>query len=150
MFERIAVVVGPWHEPMDPPERGTRIEVRLLAEEPGRGTPSAAQRIVIDQPLFRADLFDRMDLPTGNLGSAHFHPSFDGVEPCDRVWNDEIKQDPVTWLSGELGDLPGLLERAGQDVGGASWLAADAAALRAAVPAITAAVEATWAAVRTD
>jgi hypothetical protein len=150
VFERVAIVVGPWHEPMDPPERGARIEVRLLADEPSRGTPSAAQRIVVDQPLFRADLFDRMDQPTGNLGSAHFHPSFDGVEPCDRVWKDEIREDPLAWLTGELGDLPGLLERSGVETDGESWVAGDAAALRAALPDVTRAVEATWAAVRAD
>ena len=34
VFERVAVLVGPWYEPMDPPERGARVEVRLLADEP--------------------------------------------------------------------------------------------------------------------
>ena len=29
-FDNVAVLVGPWHEPMDPPERGARVEVRLL------------------------------------------------------------------------------------------------------------------------
>ena len=24
VFESVAVLVGPWHEPVDPPERGTR------------------------------------------------------------------------------------------------------------------------------
>ena len=34
VFDGIAVIVGPWHEPMTPPERGARVEVRLLADEP--------------------------------------------------------------------------------------------------------------------
>jgi hypothetical protein len=71
VFERVAVVVGPWHEPMDPPELGARVEVRLLAEEPRRGSRSAAQRVVIDQPVFRADLFDQVDAPPGDLRSAN-------------------------------------------------------------------------------
>src|SRR5438270_12807871 len=108
VFEKVAVLVGPWREPMDPPERGARVEVRLVADEPARGSPSAAQRVVIDQPLFRADLFDRMDGPPGNLKSAHFHPSFEGVEPCDRVWPAGLREDPLGWLAAELGDLPGL------------------------------------------
>src|ERR1700680_4691941 len=95
VFENVAVLVGPWDEPADPPEQGTRIEVRLTDLEPHRGSLSAAQRVVIDQPVFRADLFDRMDSPPGNLLSAHFHPTFDGVEPCDRIWSDEIKHDPT-------------------------------------------------------
>src|SRR5262245_27126837 len=61
VFEKTAVIVGPWWEPAEPPERGARVEVRLRADEPRRGSASAAQRVVIDQPVFRADLFDRLD-----------------------------------------------------------------------------------------
>ena len=150
VFEGIAVLVGPWHEPMTPPERGARVEVRLLDLEPKRGSRFAAERVVLDQPVFRADLFDRTDSPAGNLKSAHFHPRFDGIEPCDRHWDEEIQRDPAAWLAGELRDLEALLERSGADVGDAQWLASDADALRAAVPEIVDAVESTWADVRAD
>jgi len=143
VFETVAVLVGPWEEPAEPPEQGTRVEVRLTALEPHRGSLSAAQRVVIDQPVFRADLFDRMDSPPGNLLSAHFHPTFDGVEPCDRVWRDEIKQDPTGWLADELGDLERLLQRAGAHVTDPASVARDAHALRTALPAVVAAVTAT-------
>src|SRR5438105_3901357 len=134
---------------MDPPERGARVEVRLLDDEPHRGTRSAAQRVAIDRPLFRADLFDEVDGPPGNLRKAHFHPHFEGIEPSNRYWADEVKEQPTTWLASELEDLPRLLERAGLDVTNASWIDADAAALRDAVPMIVDAVEATWSRVRT-
>jgi hypothetical protein len=150
VFEGIAVLVGPWHEPMNPPERGTRVEVRLLDDEPKRGSPFAAERVVIDRPVFRADLFDRMDLPPGNLRSAHFHPGFEGVEPMDRHWDDAIQADPTGWLAAELGDLPGLLKRAGVDITDAPWLERDAVALQTAVPSVVAAVEATWTEIRSD
>jgi hypothetical protein len=151
VFEKIAVLVGPWREPMEPPERGARVEVRLIADEPRRGSRYAAERVVIDQPLFRADLFDQMDAPPGNLHSAHFHPHFDGIEPCDREWKDEIKSDPTGWLAGELGDLRGLLERSGVAGANSEFDAdADADALRQAIPAITAAVEAAWDRVRSE
>ena len=65
-------------------------------------TELSLQRFVIDHPVFRADLFDQTTYPPGNLRSAHFHPNFEGVEPCDRVWPEEIKQDPTGWLAGEL------------------------------------------------
>jgi hypothetical protein len=145
VFEKVAVLVFPWREPKEPPERGPRIEVRLLADEPRRGSPFAAQRVVVDQPVFRADLFDQESHPPGNLRSAHFHPSFDGVEPSDRQWLEAINRDAIGWLAAELGDLPHLLERAGVGAGAAPWLDADAAALRDAVPEILTAVESTWA-----
>ena len=148
VFERIAVLVGPWQEPASPPERGTRVEVRLLADEPSRGTPSAAQRVVIDQPLFRADLFDQTDGPPGNLRSAHFHSRFDGVEPCDREWPEAIQRDPTGWLESELSDLQRIVDRAGVAAPDAPWIEDDAAALRAAIPTVIGAVEATWAQVR--
>jgi hypothetical protein len=148
VFEKVAVLVSAWHEPMNPPERGARVEVRLLADEVWRGTRSAAQRVVIDQPVFRADLFDQVDGPPGNLRSAHFHPRFDGVEPCDRHWRDELPADPTGWLAAQLGDLRGLLAESGVDVPDARWVDGDAAALRVAIPAIVTAVDRAWDAVR--
>lgn len=149
VFDKVAVIVAPWHEPMSPPERGARVEVRLVADEPHRGTRSAAQRLVVDQPLFRADLFDQVDQPAGNLASAHFHPRFRGVEPCPRTWPDELRTAPTAWLADQLGDLSRLADAAGVDVGSAD-LDEDAAALRAALPDVLAAVEATWAQVRAE
>src|SRR2546421_5229740 len=63
-FEKVAVLVFPWYEPGGL-ERGARVEVRLLVDQRWRGTRSAAQRVVIDKPVFRADLFDRTDAPPG-------------------------------------------------------------------------------------
>jgi hypothetical protein len=147
VFDHVAVLVFPWNEPVDPPERGARVEVRLRPEEPHRGSYSAAQRVVVDHPVFRADLFDQLTAPPGNLRSAHFHPHFDGVEPCDRVWPAELKQDPAGWLASELSDLAGMLARAGVDAA-AAWVDKDGAELRDAIPTIVAAVEATWGTVR--
>jgi len=148
VFDKIAVLVFPWHEAIDPPERGARVEVRLLPDEPHRGSYAAAQRIVVDHPVFRADLFDQLTAPPGNLRSAHFHPHFDGVEPSDRVWPSALKQDPTAWLAAELSDLAGMLTRAGVDAATAAWVDKDAAELREVIPTIVAAVEVTWGTVR--
>ena len=147
VFDTVAVLVFPWKEPAEPPERGARVEVRRRTGEPPRGSFSAAQRVVIDEPLFRADLFDQVDAPPGNLRSAHFHPHFEGVEPCDRAWPAEIKRNPTGWLAAELADLPGLVARGGAVIDPAA-LEGDAVELRDAIPAIVGAVEATWSAVR--
>ena len=148
VFERVAVLVGTWQEPMDPPERGAQIEVRVRDPEPRRGSPSAAQRIVIDDPLFRADLFDQVDRPVGNLRSAHFHPHFDGVEPSERHWSDDLRAEPIAWLVDQLADLPRLVREASVDLPDRSSLERDGEALRSVLPAIVAAVEAAWDEVR--
>ncbi len=124
--------------------------MRLLDLEPKRGSASAAERVVVDQPVFRADLFDQTNAPPGNLRAAHCHLGFEGIEPTDRVWDEAIQEDAVGWLATQLSDLRGLLERCGLDASGARWLEGDAAALKTAVPAIVATVEATWAEVRAD
>ena len=148
VFENVAVLVFPWFEPGEPAERGTRVEVRLLEQQPPRGSRFAAQRVVIDHPVFRADLFDQVTSPPGNLKSAHFHPNFEGVEPSDRFWRDEVKKDPAGWLASELSDLGKVLERGGVDTSGVAWVESDAASVRDAIPTIVAACEATWETVR--
>jgi len=150
VFEQVAVVVGPWWEPGDPPERGARVEVRLRVEEAHRGSESAAQRIVVDQPVFRADLFDAVDAPPGNLRAAHFHSAFDGIEPEDREWPPELRADPTGWLASELADLAALLARARVTLDDAAAVARDEAEVRDAIPAILAAVDRTWEVVRRE
>jgi hypothetical protein len=40
----------------------------------------------------------RSNAPPGNLRSAHFHPHFDGIEPCDRFWRRRSSRiPPVGW-----------------------------------------------------
>lgn len=146
-FERTAVVVMPWHEPMSPPERGARVEVRLLAREEQRGSRAASQRIVLDRPVCRYDLFDTTDAPPGNLNAAHFHPQFSGDEPGERVFDEGLRADVCGWLAQDLSDLEGVVARSGVDVE-AREVAADADALRLVVDEVIAAVEATWADVR--
>jgi hypothetical protein len=144
VFERVAVVVAPFRVDVELPEHGARVEVRLLDPQPRRGTRAAAQRVVIDQPVFRADLFDRVDLPPGNMACAHFHPTFEGVEPSARHWDDALVTNPTGWLEAVLSDLAAVLARSGLVDPTGSWVQADAAALRAATPEVTHAVEAVW------
>jgi hypothetical protein len=145
VFDRIAVVVIPvLVTNRDPQETGARVEVRLRDVEPRRGTWGAAQRVVIDRPIFRADLFDQVDQPPGNWGGAHFHPSFNDIEPTGRSFHDGLKVDPAGWLAAELSDLPALLERSGLVDPDEPWVPAEAVALREAVPVILDAVRSTW------
>ena len=137
-FTRLAVIVRRWFEigPDATMEHGTRVELRLLVPQPHRGTESAAQPLVIDDAVWRADLFDRLDRPAGSFSAAHHHPTFDGVEPSDRVWDDALTADPWGWLAAQLTDVATLLRTAGHDPALADD---DADDLRDAVPDIVAA-----------
>src|SRR6476469_1876092 len=113
---RVAVLVRHWFEiglTDGVLEHGARLELRLLEPQAHRGTESAAQRFVIDRPVWRADLFDRLDRPAGTFSAAHHHPRFDGVEPSDRVFREELTADPWAWVAAQLSDLNAVAEAAG-------------------------------------
>jgi hypothetical protein len=116
VYNEVAVLVRHWFEVSledSHLEHGTRIELRLLGDEPRRGSESAAQKIVADEPVWRADLFDRIDGVPGGFEAAHFHPRFDGVEPCERTWADEVKATPWEWLHGRLSDVADIAASGG-------------------------------------
>jgi hypothetical protein len=118
-FTRVAVTVRRWFEmgASAEMEHGVRVELALLSPQEHRGTESAAQRTVVDQPFWRADIFGRLDRPEAPYGAAHYHPRFDGVEPCDREWSASLTADPFGWLAAQLGRLEDLLAGAGLDPG---------------------------------
>src|SRR5262245_43659427 len=113
LFTEVAVVVRHWFElglRDGAMGHGARLELRLLGSEPHRGTESAAQRFVIDRPVWRADLFDRLDRPAGSFSAAHYHPTFEGNEPCARVFRPEVTADPWSWATAQLADIGALCE----------------------------------------
>lgn len=116
VFDEVAVLVRHWFE-IDLAdshlEHGARVEVRLRTEQPHRGSESAAQKIVVDQPVWRADLFDRLDGTPGEYAVAHYHPFFTGVEPSERHWADQVKAAPWEWLRDQLSDVAALVSTAG-------------------------------------
>jgi hypothetical protein len=91
-------------------EHGVRIELRELAPRSHRGSESAAQLVTADRPLWRADLFDRLADAPGSFGVAHYHPEFEGNEPCSRAWDPALTANPWQWLGDQvtrLGAGPG-------------------------------------------
>ena len=103
-----AVIVRHWFE-IDledaSMEHGVRVELRELAPQPHRGSESAAQEIMADRPLWRADLFDRRTDAPGSFGVAHYHPEFSGNEPSSRNWDPELTADPWRWLHDQVAGL---------------------------------------------
>jgi hypothetical protein len=140
-FDRIGVVLGDMYF-IDPapakgqegPERGVRLEVRML--EPGEpaGSIYSARPISITEPIWRADLLESADGPPGSLNRVHHHPNMSGWEPGRRVFDRDLSSDPVGFVGAILSDLEALLKRAGIEID--AVLAADARSLRDAVPAV--------------
>ena len=136
LYEHIAITVRHWFEiNLDTAgfEHGVRVEVRLREPQAHRGTESAAQRIVIDDTAWRADIFEKLDSPPGSLSAFHYHPTFDGDEPTPRVWDGLTGRDPWEWLAEQLSDVATLLRRNGLPT---DRLRDDQAAITADVPTI--------------
>jgi hypothetical protein len=121
-FERVGVVAsdlyfvdpdpGPGQEGA---ERGVRVEVRLFDRPPLTGSIYAAQPIVIDRPVWRADLFESVAGVPGSHDRTHHHPRFRGWEPGARQFEPSLSTDPIGWLTGQLANLPALLAGAQLD-----------------------------------
>jgi len=114
LLDNLAIVVRHWYEvgPSDE-EHGTRVELRTVERPAHVGSESAAQPVTLDKPLWRADIFDLIGEPPGNLSRAHYHPTFDGLEPSSRHWDAMLRDDWSGWLRAQLTDLPAVLTAAG-------------------------------------
>ncbi|OBJ00114.1 hypothetical protein A5660_25415 [Mycobacterium alsense] len=144
-FETLGVVVGDMYfvdprplEGQETPERGVRLELRLVDRAEPRGSIYAGVPISFGRPVWRVDLFGSTQSPPGTLDRAHHHPRFDGWEPGRRHFVPELSADPVSWLAGQLADPDTVLARAG--AAAADVTDADKAGLVAAAPDIVAAV----------
>lgn len=115
-------------------ERGVRLEVRLLEQPEHGGTIYASRPIVVDQPVWRADLLESASGPPRSFDRTHHHPGMRGWEPGSRKFEPELSADPLGWLAQRLSDLDGLLADAGLDPGAVD--PRDASDLRRAVPEI--------------
>jgi len=140
-FERVGVAVGdlyfvdPRPEPgQEGPERGVRIEVRMLERGELRGSIYSAQPIAVGLPIWRADLLESVDSPPGSLDRAHHHPQFRGWEPGKRHFDPKLSVAPLDFVAGRLADLDGMLDEAGIPL--AEVGPGDADALRRAGPEI--------------
>jgi hypothetical protein len=132
-------------EPDGSHEYGTRIQLRRVRYDVVDGVRHAAGRdgmyTTLGPPIWRGDLFNAVGSPEGAHEHAHFHPSFTGMQPCERQFTPAIVEDPVAWAKAQLSDLRGVLT-----AGGAQDLIADVdqSELDRAWPAIEAAIRANF------
>jgi hypothetical protein len=119
-FDRVGVVVGDIYfldpEPekgQESAEHGVRLELRVFNRGDLKGSIYSAQPIEVAEPIWRVDLLESVDGKPGSYDRTHHHPVFSGWDPSRREFARELTQDPFGWLEEQLGDLPGILKRAG-------------------------------------
>lgn len=144
-FDRVGVFVSdlffidPEQKPgQEGAEHGVRFELRLLERQELKGSVYSAQPIGVGAPIWRVDLLETVDGPPGSFDRTHHHPRFQAWEPGSRVYEPALSAEPLSYIAGQLADLPGLMERGGFDPAEAG--PTDADELRRAEPEI---VEAT-------
>src|ERR1700746_271382 len=145
-FEALGVVVGDMYF-VDPnplpgqetPERGVRLELRLIDRAEPQGSIYAGVPIAFKRPVWRVDLFGSTESPPGTLDRAHHHARFDGWEPGRRHFVPELSADPLSWLADQLADPAAVLARAGVDPDEVTE--ADKTGLAVAAPGIVAVVK---------
>jgi len=145
-FESLGVVIGDIYfvdpdptEGQESPERGVRLELRLVSSDEPQGSIYAGIPISFARPLWRVDLLESTESMPGALDRAHHHPRFDGWEPGPRHFVPELSADPVRWLADQLADPSAVLERAG--VTADEVTDTDVKALAASAPEILAVVQ---------
>ena len=116
------------------PERGVRLELRVLEREPLKGSIYSATPISVGQPIWRVDLLESVAGTPGSFDRTHHHPAFTGWEPGRRKFDRDLSRDPMQYLAVRLDDLPGVLAEADVDPDLAS--PEDVRDLRRAIPEI--------------
>lgn len=142
----IAITAEYWEERQadGTQETGCRVQLRRVRIVPAPVPPPVPRRDAvfwsIDEPIWRADLFG--EVGGSPFDAAHYHPTFSGLTPCDRVFDPTMDADPLAWITRRLSDLPAMLIEAGR----ADLIAdLDTAALEGAMPAVIEAIRATMA-----
>ena len=102
--------------------------------------------MTVGAPIWRADLLESVEGRAGSFDRTHYHPSFIDWNPSQRVFDQDLSDDPIGWLTRNLSDLPALLRRANVDEHAVGAL--DMIDLPAAVPQIVDAVRRLLAKVR--
>lgn len=149
---RSAVIIGPiaatteyWEETQadGTRETGCRVQLRRVRETTPPVLPPLPRRDAvfwsIEEPIWRADLFTTVGSEVA-FDAAHYHPTFTGLVPRDRVGDPRIGADPYAWIEGRLSDVPAMLAEAGHPEPAGEI---DRAALRQAIPAILATIRTT-------
>jgi hypothetical protein len=88
------------------------VELRTVSEDTGPGTIYASRALDVGRAVCRFDLLESAAAAQDRM---HWHPAMSGGEPCDRVFEDGLRTDPIAFLGGRLRDGVALLAFCGVD-----------------------------------
>lgn len=84
-FDKIGVVLSDLYfvdpnpgQGQEGPERGVRLEVRILSQGQLNGSIYSARPIEVGEPVWRADLLESVDGTPGSFDRTHHHPQMRG------------------------------------------------------------------------
>lgn len=145
-FDRLGVVMSDLYF-VDPTidqgtgraERGVRLELRVFERDELKGSVYSAVPIRIDRPIWRVDLLETAESEPGSLNRAHHHARFHDWDPGQRVFVQELSDDPVGWVRDRFGQLDDVLADAGIDP--QDRTDDDVESLRAAAPVVAGQLE---------
>lgn len=114
-------------------ECGVRVEVRTVDREPRSGTIYSSAALDVGPGVCR---FDFLESAPHAQDRMHWHPRMADGEPHGRVFDDELRADPMGFLAMRLRDVVGLLQFCGHEQ--PERFAADARSLAGMADAIVA------------
>ncbi|MFC4001453.1 hypothetical protein ACFS2C_06105 [Prauserella oleivorans] len=92
------------------PERGVRVELRMLDPQPQLGSVYSSRKIVLDTAIWRVDVLESVAAGPGSRDRVHYHPDTADNEPGDRVFDPALSADPAGWLAERLAEPEKILE----------------------------------------
>jgi hypothetical protein len=91
-------------------ERGVRVELRLIEPDAGPGSIYVSRGLLVGRALCR---FDLLESAPGARDRMHWHPEMTDGEPSQRLFDPELRDDPLAFLGERLRDAVGLLAMIG-------------------------------------
>src|SRR5215472_18707977 len=73
-------------------ERGVRVELRISEEDTRPGSIYASRGMAIGRAVCR---FDLLESAAGAQDRMHWHPQMTDGHPCERVFEAELRADPL-------------------------------------------------------
>jgi hypothetical protein len=118
-------------------ERGVRVELRMIEPDDSAGSIYVSRGLAIGRAVCRFDLLESAPAAQDRM---HWHPEMADGEPSQRLFDPELRADPLGFLGGRLRDAVGLLTMVG--VSDADRFARAAATLATVADAVVADVAA--------